>query len=172
MLEPNEFAYFAYGSNMSEPRLVTRVRTLRRVAIGYLDGYQLTFDKVSKDGSGKCDCSQTKSSGHRVWGVVFAIDVGQLDALDKAEGAGNGYDRQQIQVSTDQGIVNATTYFATRTMPGLSPYHWYKYHVLFGARAAQLPLEYIDAIESVASVTDPMPERAAEQLAIYDDTPF
>lgn len=169
MLQPNEFTYFAYGSNMSEPRLAQRIKTFRRIAIGHLDGYRLTFDKVSKDGSGKCDCELTRAVAHRVWGVLFAIELAEQATLDTFEGAGNGYERQEVEVTTDHGIVAAITYFATRKATGLGPYHWYKHHVLFGARAAQFPPEYIAAIESVASFEDPKPARAAEQLAIYDD---
>lgn len=171
MLQSNEFTYFAYGSNTSEPRLAQRIKTLRRIAIGHLDGYRLTFDKVSKDGSGKCDCELTKDAAHRVWGVLFAIELPEQAALDTFEGDGKGYERQEVEVMTDHGVVAVVTYIATRKAPGLSPYHWYKHHVLFGARAAQFPPKYIAAIESVASVEDPNPARAAEQLAIYDDVP-
>ncbi|VWD54052.1 hypothetical protein BLA50215_06488 [Burkholderia lata] len=167
MLQQNEFAYFAYGSNMSEPRLSTRVRSFQRIAIGYLDGYKLTFDKVSVDGSAKCDCEHTGVADHRVWGVVFAMDVGEQGALDAAEGRGNGYDRHEIEVPTDMGVMTAVTYFATKKKPGLSPYQWYKHHVLFGARAAQFPLEYIAAIEAVVSIEDLKPDRAEKELAVY-----
>ncbi|EML1597273.1 gamma-glutamylcyclotransferase [Burkholderia cenocepacia] len=167
MLQQNEFAYFAYGSNMSEPRLSTRVRSFRRIAIGYLDGYKLTFDKVSLDGSAKCDCEHTGLADHRVWGVVFAMDVGEQTALDKAEGRGNGYDRHEIELPTDMGVMPAVTYFATGKRLGLSPYHWYKHHVLFGARAAQFPPEYIAAIEAIASIEDPKPSRVEKELAVY-----
>lgn len=167
MLQPNEFAYFAYGSNMSEPRLGSRVRWFRPVAIATLNGYRLTFDKVSVDGSGKCDCEHTGVAGHRVWGVVFAIDVGEQAALDKAEGVGSGYDRHEIELTTDRGVITVVTYFATRKMAGLSPYHWYKHHVLYGARAARLPAEYIAAIEAVPSIEDPRPGQADAELAVY-----
>ncbi|WP_186078780.1 gamma-glutamylcyclotransferase family protein [Burkholderia gladioli] len=167
MLQPNEFAYFAYGSNMSEPRLSTRVRSFRRIAIGHLDGYKLTFDKVSVDGSAKCDCERTGVADHRVWGVVFAMGVGEQAALDNAEAAGKGYDRSVIELPTDMGVMPVTTYFATKKRPGLSPYHWYKHHVLFGARTAQFPLEYIAAIESVVSIEDLKPGRANNELAVY-----
>ncbi|MGP8472413.1 gamma-glutamylcyclotransferase family protein [Burkholderia sp. PR2] len=109
MLQPNEFAYFAYGSNMSEPRLAVRVKSFRRIANGYLDGYRQTFDKVSIDGSSKCDCEHTGVANHRVWGVVFAIDVGEQPALDDAEAAGKGYDRHEIELPTDLGVMRAAT---------------------------------------------------------------
>lgn len=169
MLESNEFAYFAYGSNMSAPRLADRIKPIRHIANGYLDGYQLTFDKVSKDGSGKCDCKRIGEPGHRVWGVLFAIDAGSLPALDKYEDAGHTYERKEIQVQTDQGTVAAVTYFATKTATGLRPYHWYKYHVLYGARAAQLPPDYIASIERVEEMQDIDAARTALNLAVYGE---
>jgi len=38
LLQPNEFAYFRYASNMRKPRLAERVQLFRRIAIEYLDG--------------------------------------------------------------------------------------------------------------------------------------
>jgi gamma-glutamylcyclotransferase len=169
MLKPNEFAYFAYGSNMSAPRLSNRIKTIRHIANAYLDGYQLTFDKASIDGSGKCDCKRTGEPGHRVWGVLFAIDVGSLAGLDQYEDAGRTYERQEVHVQTDQGVVTAVTYFATKTVPGLRPYHWYKYHVMYGARAAKLPPDYIAAIERVEEIQDLDAARTAKNLAVYGD---
>ncbi|MBN3778565.1 gamma-glutamylcyclotransferase [Burkholderia sp. Ac-20345] len=169
MLKPNEFAYFAYGSNMSAPRLSDRIKPIRHIANGYLDGYQLTFDKASIDGSGKCDCKYTGEPGHRVWGVLFAIDVGSLPALDKYEDAGRTYERQEIRVPTDQGVVTSFTYFATKTEPGLRPYHWYKYHVLYGAREAKLPPDYIAAIEQIEEIQDLDAARIKKNLAVYSD---
>lgn len=154
---------------MSAPRLSKRIKPIRHIANGYLDGYQLTFDKLSKDESGKCDCKRSKEPGHRVWGVLFAIDAGSLPALDKYEDAGRTYERQEVQVMTDQGFVAAYTYFATKTELGLRPYHWYKYHVLYGAREAKLPPEYIAEIEEVEEIQDINAARAEENLALYRD---
>ncbi|ASL43977.1 hypothetical protein bAD24_I10825 [Burkholderia sp. AD24] len=169
MLKPIEFAYFAYGSNMSAPRLSNRIKPIRHIANGYLDGYQLTFDKVSKDESGKCDCKRTGEPGHRVWGVLFAIDADSLAALDKYEDAGRTYERQEVQVMTDQGAVSAITYFATKTELGRKPYHWYKYHVLYGAREAKLPPDYIAAIEQFEAIQDLNTVRIEENMALYRD---
>jgi gamma-glutamylcyclotransferase len=169
MLKPNEFVYFAYGSNMSAPRLSNRIKPIRHIANGYLDGYQLTFDKVSQDKSGKCDCKRTGEQADRVWGVLFAIEVDSLPALDKYEDAGRTYERQEVQVMTDQGVVSGVTYFATKTEPGLKPYHWYKYHVLYGARAAKLPPDYIAAIEQIEEMQDLDAARIEKNLAVYND---
>jgi hypothetical protein len=46
---PEAFLYFAYGSNMCTKRLVRRVGEVEKVAVGYIPGRTLTFDKVSDD---------------------------------------------------------------------------------------------------------------------------
>ncbi|WP_412022088.1 gamma-glutamylcyclotransferase family protein [Burkholderia cepacia] len=169
MLNENEFLYFAYGSNMSVERLVLRTPSARVVAIGYVPGHRLVFDKVSrKDGSGKCDCERTDARNDSVCGVLYAITEADRRALDKAEGAGYGYEPCQVNVETEQGPVLALTYIATDKRQGLNPYHWYKRHVLAGARQAHLPASYIAAIEQVQSIDDPDSERAAQECRIYD----
>jgi gamma-glutamylcyclotransferase len=47
--------YFAYGSNMSLSRLRERVPSAEAVGCFSLNGHDLRFHKLSKDGSGKCD---------------------------------------------------------------------------------------------------------------------
>ncbi|RQR26174.1 gamma-glutamylcyclotransferase family protein [Burkholderia sp. Bp9142] len=169
MLNPNEFLYFAYGSNMSVERLVTRSPSARVVATGFLTGYRLVFDKFSrKDGSGKCDCEKTDARDDRVYGVLYAVTDTDRHALDEAEGAGFGYDSRHVDVETEQGMLPADTYIATNKQPGLHSYHWYKNHVLAGARQAHLPASYIAAIEQVDSVDDPNSARAARESGIYN----
>ncbi len=164
--------YFAYGSNMSARRLraADRAPSAQRVAIGYVGGYRLAFDKVGRvDGSGKCDCEWTgRTEGAArdlVWGVVWRIDAAERDALDRVEGLGNGYRRARVVVSTDAGLLEADTYLATSKDATLRPFDWYRRHVLEGAIEAGLPPEWIDAIRSVATCEDPDRDRALRELA-------
>ena len=82
------FRYFAYGSNMLTRRLkaTDRAPSATLLGIGYVEGRRLTFDKVSKDGSGKCDAESTGENTDRVYGVIFEIASTEKAALDKAEG--------------------------------------------------------------------------------------
>ncbi|RQM44262.1 gamma-glutamylcyclotransferase [Paraburkholderia bannensis] len=163
----NEFSYFAYGSNMSTKRLVARLPSARSFAVGFLAGYKLTFDKASKDGSGKCDCEYTGNDGDRVYGVIFKVTHKERAALDRFEGAGKGYEPLSVRVETATGAVYALTYVATKKQRGLQPYHWYKQHVLVGAREANLPEDYVRAIEAVASIDDPDSTRTEHELRPY-----
>ena len=70
-----DFLYFAYGSNMSSRRLTApgRAPSAMRVAVRYVPGRRLTFDKFSaRDQSGKCDCEAVDLTD-RVYGVVYRI---------------------------------------------------------------------------------------------------
>ena len=44
---------FSFGSNMSSSRLLARLPNARRIGTAILSGYELSFDMVSSDGSGK-----------------------------------------------------------------------------------------------------------------------
>jgi gamma-glutamylcyclotransferase len=159
---------FAYGSNMSLARLKDRVPSARLVAIGILGEHRLAFHKISKkDGSGKCDAQYTGSPDDKVIGVVFEIADAEKPNLDRAEGLGRGYDEKQVKVAADGKLLNVQMYFATNIDSSLKPYHWYKKHVLVGAKEIGLPLDYVSIIEAVESEEDPDPQRADRELAIY-----
>lgn len=50
--------YFAYGSNMSEPRLKARVSSATKVGMATLKEYQLRFNKIIDIHDAKILCSQ------------------------------------------------------------------------------------------------------------------
>ncbi len=160
------FLYFAYGSNMLSRRL--RVRTPSAVVIGtgYVCSRRLTFDKVSSDGSGKCDIEQTTNLTDRVYGVLFEIACSEKSDLDAAEGLGKGYREERIIVSTSTGDIEAIAYVATAKEPALRPYHWYKAFVVSGASEHSLPGSYIEWLRTVDSKPDPKATRRAENEAL------
>ena len=160
--------YFAYGSNMSRPRLVARVPGADRIGVFQLTAHALRFHKVSEDGSGKCDALFTGRPEDCVIGVLFEISDSGKVSLDKAEGLGFGYQDKVVAVFDAQGnTFDAVTYYATRTDPALVPYSWYLYHVIYGAKEAELPAEYLAAIRAGAAVEDPDRERDARERGIY-----
>ena len=161
--------YFAYGSNMSVPRLQVRVPSAKSLGVGTLDDHQLMFRKKSKkDRSAKCDIAP--SGGCTVLGVLFEIDPGEKQALDGAEALGKGYKKKCVDVSDAAGRhVRAFTYYADseHIQTTLRPYTWYVKHVLAGAEEAGLPERYIDNLKRVEAVVDPDPDREKKELAIY-----
>lgn len=161
--------YFAYGSNMSVRRLTQRVPSARALGVGTLDDHQLMFRKKSRiDCSAKCDIAP--SNGHAVLGVLFGIDHGEEQELDRVEGLGRGYRKKDVDVSDAAGRrARAFTYYADPEYvhATLRPYTWYVKHVVVGAEEAGLPADYINNLKGVESVIDPDPEREKRELSIH-----
>lgn len=165
---PTTFKYFAYGSNMLTRRLTAKSRapSAKVVGTGYIEGRRLTFDKLSRDGSGKCDAEATGNATDRVYGVIFDIAVSDKAALGKAEGLNKGYAEETVKVITSSGVIELMTYIATKKERTLRPYHWYKALTLAGAVEHGLPKDYVEWVRTVASIEDHDAKRRAENEAL------
>jgi len=160
--------YFAYGSNMLSRRLHAPNRTPSAVAVGtgFVGGRRLTFDKVSTDGSGKCDIEVTTNPNDRAYGVLFEIDAAEKPALDRPEGLGEGYREERIEVVVGLGTREAITYVATSKEPARRPYHWYKALVVAGAVEHRLPESYVAWLRTFYSQADPNVKRRAQMESL------
>jgi len=165
------FRYFAYGSNMLSRRLAAADRAPSAVpsSRGYVDGYRLTFHKVSVDGSGKCHAEATGRSSDRVHGVVFDVAWADKPALDRAEFLGRGYREETLEVVTPAGPVSATAYIATVRDALLEPYRWYKALVVAGAMEHGLPAAYMEWLRGFESIEDPDEDRRRRYEALLSD---
>ena len=163
--------YFAYGSNMSVPRIQQRINGAKQVDIARLAGYQLRFHKRGRDGSGKCDAFYTGDPMDFVWGVLFQLEASHKVQLDQFEGVGQGYLDKTINVINAKGAAfSAFMYYATEIDDRLHPFSWYKIHVVNGAKAAGLPAAYIEMLESVVAIEDVDINRTQQELSIYSNT--
>lgn len=160
--------YFAYGSNMSTRRLQHRLPSASVVCVASLPEHKLMFHKKSQDGSAKCDAMHSGHSDDVVIGVVYEIHELEKPKLDIIEERGHGYEAKMVNVRTSQGKqIEAMTYYAMNIDATLQPYHWYKEHVLRGAREHHLPSAYIQSLERVMSIPDTNQERHIRELHIY-----
>ena len=160
MITTDRFCSFAYGSNMCSFRLKLRVPSADSFAIGFLKRHSLHWHKRSNDGSGKCDAEITTSESDIVWGVLYKIKQSEKRCLDEAEGLGSGYAEKEVDIVTEQGVVRALMYYATKKDSSLRPYHWYKAFVVAGAREHGLPEHYLRILETVQSIEDPDSKRS------------
>ena len=161
--------YFAYGSNMSTRRLGHRISSAHKLGVAILSGHQLKFHKRSlKDDSAKCDIAQTDLEGDRVYGVLFDIHDADREVLGGYEGVGQGYEIKTVDVRMGEEHCQAFAYYATLIENDLRPYHWYKQHVLAGARENDLPADYLAMIEAVESMEDPDAQRRQREMAVHD----
>jgi len=164
----NKVLYFSYGSNMSTPRIKHRVESATVISVAHLHQHSLRFHKKSVDGSAKCGIAHTKSPNDLVYGVVFEILISDKHILDNYEGLGNGYEEKTVSIILPDGkSIAAATYYATHIDVSLKPYHWYKEHVLRGAREHALPSDYVAAIEAISSIADPDQDKHVKELSIY-----
>ncbi len=160
--------YFAYGSNMCRQRLEARIGACGVAVSAYLDGYRLCFQKRGKDGSGKCDFSLSAELTSRLYGVVYELELAQINQLDAFEGA--GYRRVELQLNTIEGPLLACAYQGVDEWlePGLKPYAWYKALVLQGAREHDLPDTQVEQILKAESMADPDLERSARNRMLLE----
>lgn len=148
--------YFAYGSNMFTYKLEKRVGRVEIIGIGKLPKHALHFNKVSIDGSLKANISPNDKEN--VYGVVFRINPGKKEELDKAEGLDKGYVEQEIEVEFLQSDakIKAFTYVANilDNSENNLPYDWYLELINSGAEEHKLPSEYKDRIKSISTKED------------------
>jgi len=137
--------YFAYGSNLATSRMRDRIPAARVVGRARLDGHQLTFDKLGRDGSGKANIA--RSPGAIVWGVLYALESEDLSRLDEFE---PGYDRVTLDVILDSGeSCSAVAYRAIERKSGLVPLTWYMRFIIEGAQEHELPEAYRLSLEAL-----------------------
>ncbi|MBE0377806.1 gamma-glutamylcyclotransferase family protein [Pseudoalteromonas prydzensis] len=157
---------FSFGSNMSSSRLLARLPNARRIGTAILSGYELSFDMVSSDGSGKGNVRPSNDDNAHVYGVVYQLNDDEKTILDTIEGP--RYDCVDIQVTLLDGQkIAAHCYMANTTDANILPYDWYMQHVYRGALEAGVPNAYSDAIKSRPTCQDSDTVRAAIEFAVH-----
>lgn len=159
--------YFAYGPDISSRWMQHILPSVQPVMRGWLGQHHLYFHKIGTDGSGKCDAFFTGNDKNNILGVLYEVNAEQAEALGRNEVFLNGYAKKEVTIISDEGKkVEAFTFCATKIETTLRPYHWYKGHVLIGAREFDFPEEYISQFLTVESIEDPDSSRNKDELAI------
>ncbi|MFW1678517.1 gamma-glutamylcyclotransferase family protein [Pontibacter sp. JAM-7] len=160
--------YFAYGSNMSLPRLLARLPEVNFLGSAVLEQYQLRFHKKGTDGSAKGNALYTGHDTDYMYGVLYELAPHLKHRLDAIEDAGVGYETVPVTVRDQFGRKRrACTYVALQIDCSLQPFDWYLTHVLYGAQAAGLPQEYIEQIRAYPTVSDANDLRRAREQRLY-----
>lgn len=161
------FLYFAYGSNMLPARLRDRCPSARPIGVGIARDFSLEFSKPSKDLSGKA--TLVVAEGARVPGVIFEIDLAERSGLDRHEGLGSGYRRDDSLLIDDvarAGTVRTSSYLGTTLDPHLKPYDWYLAIVIAAANHHGLDAAHIAALRATEFVEDTNLDRKTRVAAI------
>lgn len=167
MLGRMNFHYFAYGSNMLPSRLLARCPSAKPISVGFASDVVLEFSKTSKDGSGKATLALL--AGSKVPGVIYMIDSSDRAALDKHEGLGLGYRRDDsfsVRALNSDEIVETSTYLATSRDPGLMPFDWYLATVIAGAIHHSIEDNHVALLRDTAFLEDTDRDRMTRSVAI------
>jgi gamma-glutamylcyclotransferase len=165
------FFCFAYGSNMLTEWLHTRCPSARPLGNAIARGFSLSFSKRSRDGSAKATLVKAEESEQAACGVLFQIPHSEQTALDKAEGKGKGYDRDDAFIVVrlvDGKEMTSSTYRASprRCDEDLVPYEWYHALIMAGALQHGLPEGYVAELRQTIVRPDPEPQRDSRQEAL------
>jgi gamma-glutamylcyclotransferase len=149
--------YFAYGSNMSAPRLFDERLKPEGIAAGErisgrLDGWRLAFNKrVRLAGAGAGNI--VLAAGEAVHGTLNLLPAKGFEVLDRYEGvAGGHYERRTVPiVRGDTGAtVQAITYVALLLGEDLRPTRDYLGHLLAGRDL--LPADYFQRLSATPTL--------------------
>ena len=137
--------YFAYGSNMSTPRMRARIPSASALRTGWIPDRKLVCNKLGGDNSGKANL--VHAPGWTAYGVLYELPREALRALDAFEA---GYRRITTRVFLSRGkTVRAQTYAAERFTDDPVAFDWYRAYILAGAREHGLPAGYIRYLEQL-----------------------
>lgn len=152
---------FAYGSNMCIPHVgewargrgldVPRILDARAAV---LEEHALVWNYRSKRrGAGAANVMRTP--GGRVHGVLLETDEAGLSVIDRKEGAPIRYARRLEGVRTGTETIEAWVYAVTEAYlepPPVWPNRAYVELIIAGARAANLPRDYVAKLMGIPVV--------------------
>ncbi len=116
-----------------------------------LPGHRLAFTRRSvRTGSGVADVVADPRGV--VWGVLYELADTDLASLDRKEGAGWAYAREDVRVLDDDGSLhNAMAYVVIAKSPEeIAPSAAYVQGLFDAGRERGLPEEYVGALASIA----------------------
>lgn len=160
--------YFAFGSNMSTPRLQRRCPSARVVTRALAPGHCVAFEKLSEDTSGKATLVTCEGSDFAV-GVVYELSGSDVDELDAFEGPGyRRFDEFPVSCLDTGQDLQACTYIAKKNVSGLKPYDWYLALILAGLAEHDMSARYAQRLQMTAYDIDENVSRTSRQNALRD----
>ncbi|XP_066597482.1 gamma-glutamylcyclotransferase-like isoform X2 [Prorops nasuta] len=150
----NTFLYFAYGSNLLTKRIHLSNPTAIKKNIGFIKNFRLDFNYYSRRWRG-ASATIVPTKDYTVWGVVWELDICNLETLDGQEGVADKiYFPFYVDVQIPEGsILNCrvyqqcnipTEFIKLKQLPQeRKPSPFYLDTMISGAQENDLPLEYI-----------------------------
>jgi gamma-glutamylcyclotransferase (GGCT)/AIG2-like uncharacterized protein YtfP len=150
--------YFAFGSNMDPAQMRARCPSHRVLGVAYLEDHALCFPRRSP-ARACATAGLSAAEGKGVWGVLYALDETEIDALHEAEGYGPDRPEHEnrhvlVEVEVRHGgpegdVVTAVLYRAQPDGSDALPSEAYMRHLISGAEHHGLPQAYIRALRLI-----------------------
>ncbi len=158
--------YFAYGSNLSQPRMLARLPQAVYLGVARLPGYQFQLNKRGADDSAKANIIMSDDPDASVYGVLYLMGDDEKLLLDSLEG--EGYRSEEVAVEGPENtILDAFAYIALEPVIGLIPYDWYLRHIIHGAKQSGLPQAYVYQLKQTGTQRDHNASRSCLELSVY-----
>lgn len=146
------FLYFAYGSNLLKERLQLRNPSARVHCVARLQDYKLAFGNhkgLSSDRWHGGVATIEHSLGDEVWGVVWKINIADLESLDRQENVRLGaYSPMEVLVVTRGQELNCRTYIMNSCVYA-PPSPQYLKVIVMGAEQNGLPKDYQEKLKAI-----------------------
>lgn len=97
--------YFAYGSNMSESRMIARGIEPSGKQVAFLDNYKFIMNKRSYKNPKIGYANVLRESGSVVEGILYNVEDREIRLLDRFEGAPKHYSRETLNLRLSDGTI-------------------------------------------------------------------
>jgi hypothetical protein len=142
--------YFAFGSNVDPAQMRVRCPSHRVLGVAYLQDHALCFPRRSPS-RGCAATGLVAAESHGVWGVLYALEETEIDALHQAEGFVPDRPHREnrhllVEVEVRHGGSEGD---AVADGSGALPSEDYLQHLISGAEHHGLPAAYIQTLRLI-----------------------
>ncbi|XP_018610183.1 gamma-glutamylcyclotransferase isoform X3 [Scleropages formosus] len=151
-MNKKSFLYFAYGSNLLKERLQLENPSARVHCVARLQDYKLVFGNHQGHPSDRWHggvATIEHSPGDEVWGVVWEMNLDDLESLDRQENVKLGaYSPVEVSVRTGGQELTCRTYIMNSCVYA-PPSPQYLKVIVMGAEQNGLPEEYQQKLRAI-----------------------
>ncbi|XP_028832096.1 gamma-glutamylcyclotransferase isoform X2 [Denticeps clupeoides] len=151
-MDNQTFLYFAYGSNLLKERLQLKNPSATVHCVARLKDYKLVFGNYKGLASDRWHggvATIEHSPGDEVWGVVWRMNMSDLESLDRQENVRLGaYSPMEVSVWTRGQELSCRTYIMNSCVYAL-PSPQYLKVIVMGAEQNGLPEDYKEKLKAI-----------------------
>ena len=140
--------YFGYCTLLDTNEMKKYCPTAKPSGVASLFDYRLCFGAYHDNAGGGCNLEE--AAGNEMLGLLYEVTPEELAGLDAISGVDKGYyEQSDVEVVKDGAKIPVVTYVIPKLGGPFQPAATYTRPILVGARALQLPQEYIAQLEEI-----------------------